>query len=144
MPFRLSFCGFAIATLLLGCSTPQVTVYPLTDLDERSPTARVDVYPHPDSLRRPHREIAVISATESEYVYTFEEGHPELIEALTEKAQEIGADAIVIFQSRDPTLIAGGDRPKSFERLAQAQKEAEDDKLPRAPWTIRVKAIVYQ
>lgn len=141
---RFPFCCLAMATLLLGCSAPHITVYPLLDLDERSPTTHVDMYPHPDSLRRPHREIAIISATESEYVYTLEEEHPELIEGLTEKAQEIGADAIVVFQSRDPTLVAGGDRPRSFERLAKAQEEAEEGDLPESPWTIRVKAIVYQ
>ena len=103
MLFRLSLCGLATATLWLGCSTPQVIVYPLIDLDEQSPVAHVDVYPHPDSLQRPHREIAIISATDSEHVYTIEEEHPELIEALTEKARKIGADAIVIFQSREAT-----------------------------------------
>ena len=144
MRFCLSLYGFALALLLVGCSTPQLTVYPLTDLQGRAPTTQVDVYPHPDSLQRAHREIAVISATERKQVYSLEEGHPELIEALTQRAQEIGADAIVIFQSRDPTLLAGDNDPKSAERLDRAQRDAENETLPRAPWTIRVKAVVYQ
>ena len=117
---RLSLCGLVVVALLVGCSGTQVTVYPLLDVDERSPTAYVDVFPHPDSLRRAHREIAIINATSNERVYRLDDGHPQLIEALVQKAQDIGADAIVIFQRRDPTLIVGGDRPKSFERLAKA------------------------
>ncbi|PEN09194.1 hypothetical protein CRI93_00225 [Longimonas halophila] len=144
MPFRRLLFGGVLALLLAGCSTPQLAVYPLTDLQGRAPTTQVDVYPHPDSLQRAHREIAVISATERKQVYTLEEGHPELMDALTETAREIGADAIVVIKSSDPTLLAGGDDPKSAERRDRAQRDAEDGTIPRAPWTIRVKAIVYQ
>ena len=131
---------FAMLLLLPACSyAPAAKVYPLTDLEGRLPTDYIEVYTHPDSLTRPHREIALIKAVASERMHQPERDDAQYMDVLKEKAQEIGADAIVIIKQQDPFLFGNDER-------ARAARIARKDRLPNAPRstrTVLAKAVVY-
>jgi hypothetical protein len=137
-----------VAALFSACRTPGLTVYPLLDLDDRTPTDHVDVFPDPDSLTRPYNEIAVIAVTDVDAAYNIGEDHRDAMEALIEKAKELGADAIAVIQERDPNMLSGGERPRSAERIARAvgRKDILRRKgiLPTSVWKIWVVAVKYR
>lgn len=84
---------FALFVLLTGCATPEAEI--LNKTDSFPPTASVEVLL--DRPARPHKTFAIL-----EDVYG---GTPEEINGrLARKAQEIGADAIVIFSINDKAV----------------------------------------
>lgn len=131
---------FASLLFLPACSyAPVAKVYPLTDLEGRLPTDYIEVYTHPNSLTRPHREIAIIKAVASERVHQPEREDAEYLDVLKQKAQEIGADAIVIIEEQAPFLFGNDER----ERAARIARKGRLPNAPRSTRTVLAKAVVY-
>jgi len=137
-----------VAALFSACRTSGLTVYPLLDVDDRTPTEHVDVFPHPDSLTRPYTPIAVITVNDVDAAYNTSDDHRDAMEVLIEKARELGADAIAVIQERDPNMIFGGESPSSAERIERAvgRKDILGRKeiLPTTVWKIWVVAVRYR
>jgi hypothetical protein len=84
---------FVLLSILAGCAAPQVEI--LSKTDSFPPTASVEILL--DRPARPHKTFAIL---EDNYG-----GPPEEINGrLARKAQEIGADAIVIVSINDKTV----------------------------------------
>ena len=84
---------FVLLSILAGCAAPQVEI--LSKTDSFAPTANVEILL--DRPTRPHKTFAILEDTYG--------GTPEEINGrLARKAQEIGADAIVIVSINDKTV----------------------------------------
>ena len=84
---------FVLLSILAGCAAPQAEI--LSKTDNFPPTANVEILL--DRPARPHKTFAIL---EDNYG-----GTPEEINGrLASKAQEIGADAIVIVSINDKTV----------------------------------------
>src|SRR3990172_3304034 len=92
MTFRIvSIC--VLLSLLAGCAAPQVEI--LSKTDSFPPTANVEILL--DRPARSHKTLAILEDTYG--------GTPEEINGrLARKAQEIGADAVVIVSINDKTV----------------------------------------
>ena len=84
---------FVLLSILVGCAAPQVEI--LSKTDSFPPTANVEILL--DRPARPHKTFAVL---EDNYGGTPE----EINDRLARKAQEIGADTIVIVSINDKTV----------------------------------------
>lgn len=92
MTFRIVSI-FVLLSILVGCAAPQVEI--LSKTDSFPPTANVEILL--DRPARPHKTFAILEDTYG--------GTPEEINGrLARKAQEIGADAIVIVSINDKTV----------------------------------------
>jgi hypothetical protein len=84
---------FVLSSILAGCAIPQAEI--LSKTDSFPPTANVEILL--DRPTRQHKTFAILEDTLG--------GTPEEINSrLARKAQEIGADAIVIFSINDKTV----------------------------------------
>jgi hypothetical protein len=84
---------FVLLAILVSCAAPQVEI--LSKTDSFPPTANVEILL--DRPARPHKTFAILEDTYG--------GTPEEINGrLARKAQEIGADAIVIVSINDKTV----------------------------------------
>jgi hypothetical protein len=92
MTFRIVSI-FVLLSILAGCAAPQVEI--LSKTDNFPPTANVEILL--DRPARPHKTFAIL---EDNYGGTPE----EINDRLARKAQEIGADAIVIVSINDKTV----------------------------------------
>ena len=84
---------FVLLSILAGCAAPQAEI--LSKTDNFPPTANVEILL--DRPARPHKTFAIL---EDNYGGTLE----EINGRLASKAQEIGADAIVIVSINDKTV----------------------------------------
>ena len=92
MAFRVALLGL-LFSILAGCATPEAEI--LSKTDSFPPTVNVEILL--DRPARPHKTFAIL---EDSYG-----GSPEEINGrLARKAQEIGADAIVIASINDKTV----------------------------------------
>ena len=81
---------FVLSSILAGCAAPQAEI--LSKTDSFPPTANVEILF--DRPARPHKTFAILEDTQG--------GTPEEInDRLARKAQDIGADAIVIVSIND-------------------------------------------
>lgn len=151
LPVLTAGLALAFSLALVACtSSPRVSVNALTELDAYEETDTVDVIPHPDSLTRDYEELALMRARATERVYDPDASDEPYVEALREEAAELGADAIVILERKDPSLVAGNDRRGSWDRIQRAERKARQgdrDRLPRvrtAPWAMRAVAVAYR
>lgn len=83
---------FVLLSILAGCAAPQAEI--LNKTDSFAPTTNVEILL--DRPARPHKTFAILEDTSG--------GTPEEINGrLARKAQEIGADAIIIVSINDKT-----------------------------------------
>lgn len=151
--------SFGCALLLLPCcllllsacgsSYPHTRVYPLEEGRDRAPTSQVDVYLHPDSLQRPHREIAIIHGRDRKLTYKVDAELDDLVAAMQEEARALGADAIVIFRGSYTPKLSSEDMEEQA-RSAHYRREINDTEdeyrayIQDTDWSLRAKAVVYE
>jgi hypothetical protein len=83
---------YLIALILLsGCAS--VSVIPLGEQAVRKPSSTVLVFASPESVGRKYKEIAQLS-------FVGGEKHDKAVKKLIEKAQEMGADAIILGETK--------------------------------------------
>ena len=128
-------CVFVLL-LLVGCvARPRVHVQPLEASPPYSPTEHVELFAENDTIERPYREIALLSATGTYRAYG---KHDKVTDALLKKAMEIGADAVIISRAYSP-----GGPEVHFNTENTAVDLYADRTQPGAVLTLKGVAIIY-
>ena len=100
---RIESLALVVVALLAGCSV-STTVIPISPEPQRTPVTseQVAVYQDTSEIKRPFELLAVIQAKGSAN-YSSREA---LIQALRERAAQLGADGIVMERIQEPSLVA--------------------------------------
>jgi len=91
---KLVWLLFFIALTQVGCAVVRVTKF--GPLPSSPKVGNIDVYTSHEAIKKPYKEIALITAKDG--------SESKLLEKLISKAKEIGADGIIIL-SQDKQLI---------------------------------------
>jgi hypothetical protein len=103
---KLIWLLFFITLTQVGCA-PKVLVTKFALLPSLHKTGNIDVYTSHESIKKPYKEIALITVDDEGYGRS----ESELLEKLISKAKEIGADGVIILsqdkQSEGGVFIDG-------------------------------------
>ena len=138
-----SFLSLLLAATLSACA-PTVEVTPVGELPQTSAEGEVAVYTDFGEVPQAYQELAELSASRLEAEFTDE----WLREQLTDKAEELGADAVVLFPIERSTELSP--IRLGYERGSAFSNDADSIRLGRgqgyqevATLTLRGVAIGY-
>ena len=87
----MSFFLFGILFIQVGCA-PKVQITKFSEFPSSPKTGDIDVYTSKDAIKKPYKEIALITVDDEGW----DRSESELLQKLISKAKEIGADGIII------------------------------------------------
>ncbi|MEY4386745.1 MAG: hypothetical protein RLY20_2028 [Verrucomicrobiota bacterium] len=92
--------------ILAGCASPTVNVARFDTIKRQPTEANIDVYTSPLAIKRPYKEVALITAEEG-----WKNSEADLTQRMIAKAREIGAQGIILLGAEKQSsggIIAGG------------------------------------